>query len=145
FSKSAVAATYINPFQARRECQPIDKNCSYSAAPISHISFIREPIFKPDLGFSHHRPLCDYSRGQVKRSKNCLLPQSGEMSALPPKADMCGATSDVRFGPKADIGRYSLDHFVGAGEQPAARRDLQLGIRNPRDTARGFLTSAISN
>src|SRR5262245_58100557 len=23
--------------------------------------------------------------------------------ALPPKADMCGATSDVRFGPKADI------------------------------------------
>jgi hypothetical protein len=24
------------------------------------------------------------------------------MSALPPKADMCGATSDVRFGPIAD-------------------------------------------
>ena len=26
------------------------------------------------------------------------------MSALPPKADMCGETSDVRFVPKADIG-----------------------------------------
>jgi hypothetical protein len=25
------------------------------------------------------------------------------MSALPPKADMCGATRDVRFVPKADI------------------------------------------
>src|SRR5262249_21245263 len=25
------------------------------------------------------------------------------MSALPPKADMCGATNDVRFGPIADI------------------------------------------
>jgi hypothetical protein len=25
------------------------------------------------------------------------------MSALPPKADMCGANTDVRFGPKADI------------------------------------------
>jgi len=25
------------------------------------------------------------------------------MSALPPKADMCGATKDVRFGPIADI------------------------------------------
>src|SRR5262245_13204922 len=25
------------------------------------------------------------------------------MSALPPKADVCGATSDVRFGPIADI------------------------------------------
>src|SRR5262245_28825342 len=29
------------------------------------------------------------------------------MSALLPKADMCGATSDVRFGPKADIGELS--------------------------------------
>src|SRR5262245_64472391 len=28
-----------------------------------------------------------------------------DMSALPPKADMCSATRDVRFGPKADIGR----------------------------------------
>ena len=25
------------------------------------------------------------------------------MSALPPKADMCGANGDVRFGPIADI------------------------------------------
>jgi len=25
------------------------------------------------------------------------------MSALSPKADMCGANPDVRFGPKADI------------------------------------------
>jgi len=35
------------------------------------------------------------------------------MSALPPKADMCGATSDVRFGPIADI--TSFDHFGGVG------------------------------
>src|SRR5262249_37149015 len=35
------------------------------------------------------------------------------MSALPPKADMCGATRDVRFGPKADIGSL-FDHPVGA-------------------------------
>src|SRR5262249_9079238 len=27
------------------------------------------------------------------------------MSALPPKADMCAATRDVRFGPIADIAR----------------------------------------
>jgi hypothetical protein len=25
------------------------------------------------------------------------------MSALPPKADMCGALADVRFGPIADM------------------------------------------
>jgi hypothetical protein len=30
------------------------------------------------------------------------LPQT-VMSALPPKADMCGATGDVCFGPLADI------------------------------------------
>src|SRR5262245_38757602 len=29
------------------------------------------------------------------------------MSALPPKADMCSAARDVRFGPKADIGNCS--------------------------------------
>src|SRR5262245_8173004 len=29
------------------------------------------------------------------------------MSALPPEADMCSATRDVRFGPKADIGEQA--------------------------------------
>jgi len=38
------------------------------------------------------------------------------MSALPPKADMCGATKDVRFGPIADVSN-SLDDFVGAWGQ----------------------------
>jgi len=40
------------------------------------------------------------------------------MSALPPKADMCGAIWDVRFRPKADscsATKGSLfDHLVGA-------------------------------
>jgi hypothetical protein len=31
------------------------------------------------------------------------------MSALPPKADMCDATSNVGFGPKADILTLELD------------------------------------
>jgi hypothetical protein len=35
------------------------------------------------------------------------------MSALPPKADMCGAAWDVRFGPKADMSR-SFDDRVGS-------------------------------
>jgi len=34
--------------------------------------------------------------------KQTYAVQNG-MSASPPKADMCGATRDVRFGPKADI------------------------------------------
>jgi hypothetical protein len=33
--------------------------------------------------------------------KQTFAPQK-VMSALPQKADMCGATRDVRFGPKAD-------------------------------------------
>jgi hypothetical protein len=40
------------------------------------------------------------------------IPQKA-MSALPPKADMCGATGNVRFGPKADI-PISFDHFISA-------------------------------
>jgi hypothetical protein len=35
------------------------------------------------------------------QKQTCAL--QNVMSALPPKADMCGATSDVRFGPKADV------------------------------------------
>ena len=36
--------------------------------------------------------------------KRTFAVQKG-MSALPPKADMCGATRDVRFVPIADINR----------------------------------------
>src|SRR5262245_28789795 len=44
------------------------------------------------------------------------------MSALPPKADVCGATWDVRYGPIADI-VPSVDQLVGTGKQ--GRRDLE--------------------
>src|SRR5262249_22370992 len=37
------------------------------------------------------------------------------MSALPPKADMCVATRDVRFGPIADMSTL-FDHLVSTGE-----------------------------
>jgi hypothetical protein len=36
------------------------------------------------------------------------------MSALPPKAEMCGATGDVRFGPKADIAYASINRAIRA-------------------------------
>ena len=35
------------------------------------------------------------------QKQTCALQQA--MSALPPKADMCGATTNVCFGPIADI------------------------------------------
>jgi hypothetical protein len=37
------------------------------------------------------------------------------MSVLPPKADMCAATRDVRYGPIADV-PILFDHFVGPPE-----------------------------
>ena len=43
------------------------------------------------------------------QKQTCAM-QKG-MSALPPKADMCGALGDVRFVPIADISL--LDHLVG--------------------------------
>ena len=53
------------------------------------------------------------------------------MSALPPKADMCGATRDVRFGPKADIRvrsrlwRYGGKYVVGRrGATDALKRKI---------------------
>jgi hypothetical protein len=44
------------------------------------------------------------------------------MSALPLKADMCGATADVRFGPIADIG----DDHERSGSNAATRGKITL-------------------
>ena len=71
------------------------------------------------------------------------------MSALPPKADMCGATRDVRYGPIADIASL-IDDFVGAGYQRRwhgeperfccfeVDRQLELGRHLDRQFARLF-------
>src|SRR5262245_52855383 len=59
------------------------------------------------------------------------------MSALPPKADICGATRDVRFGPITDMS-HSVDHLIGGIQEPFRNRqteclsgleiDVQLGF-----------------
>ena len=46
--------------------------------------------------------------------KQTYAVQNG-MSALPPKADMCAATRDVRYVPEADM--LTINEFVGAGEE----------------------------
>ena len=40
------------------------------------------------------------------------------MSTLPPKADMCGATRDVRFGPIADMWSARADVCSGPKADP---------------------------
>ena len=44
------------------------------------------------------------------------------MSALPPKADMCGATRDVRFGPIADSCSAAKRHALVLTRSPRPRR-----------------------
>src|SRR4029450_7176057 len=44
------------------------------------------------------------------------------MSALPPKADMCGATRDVRFGPIADIRTATKWFFIRQLRWASTRR-----------------------
>jgi hypothetical protein len=50
------------------------------------------------------------------------------MSALPPKADMCGATRDVRFGPKADIIGKSTLHPAKDHETTGSRIKDEGGL-----------------
>jgi hypothetical protein len=49
-------------------------------------------------------------RSTPNSDRKSEIPQKA-MSALPPKADMCGATRDVRFGPIADM-VLLFDHIV---------------------------------
>ena len=49
------------------------------------------------------------------------------MSALPPKADMCGATNNVCFGPIADIGLF--DHLVRLRKQTLWHCDADCSSR----------------
>jgi hypothetical protein len=57
------------------------------------------------------------------------------MSALPPKADMCSALADVRYGPKADI-VPSVDQFVLTIGNDEAHLCHLFAAKEPRALAR---------
>ena len=62
------------------------------------------------------------------------------MSALPPKADMCGALAHVRFVPIADIGMEVWTLREQLLERPAERRALlPLPVR-PADQMKAHLS-----
>jgi hypothetical protein len=50
------------------------------------------------------------------------------MSALPLKADMCSAASDVGYGPEADI---VFDRHLGENEPLSPSELFPGGLRNP--------------
>jgi hypothetical protein len=63
------------------------------------------------------RPYNDYRFLTAKSrdtNKDTNTLRHSDMSALPPKADMCGAPANVRFVPKADIRESTL----GETERP---------------------------
>jgi hypothetical protein len=51
------------------------------------------------------------------------------MSALPPKADMCGALAHVCFGPIADISPYSIISSARESKLGGAVRPIALADR----------------
>ena len=60
------------------------------------------------------------------------------MSALTPKADMCGATRYVRFVPIADIGHYSITSSARAstaGGIVESQRLSRLEVDDKLDTS----------
>ena len=67
------------------------------------------------------------------------------MSALPPKADMCGANSEVRFGSKADIcnAKWHVRFTPKSGPLPALPLELKAtsGTVTVRIAENGFATS----
>src|SRR6476620_8364540 len=68
------------------------------------------------------------------------------MSALPPRADMCGATSDVRSGPKADIPlwhpRELRQPHEGKDEDQRDRNACQ-GLLDSQNSKRSFEDDAL--
>ena len=72
----------------------------------------RPPPFRLTMLLTHG-PLG--SQADINRSANV-------MSALLPRADMCGATRDVRFGPISDMLR-TLSWFI-LMKQPATLEDV---------------------
>src|SRR5262249_12720616 len=63
------------------------------------------------------------------------------MSALPPKADMCGALAHVCFGPKADIPRFTRSPFNVWSTRRATvpkcfKRFVKLGLKERRANRR---------
>jgi hypothetical protein len=64
----------------------------------------------------------------AKGHKQIYAPQKA-MSALPPKADVCGALACVCFGPKADIGqRYSITSSARLSSECGTVRPSTLAV-----------------
>jgi hypothetical protein len=64
----------------------------------------------PHVRFGSLADICSakrHVRSTPNSDRESEIPQN-VMSALPPKADMCGALAYVCFGPIADIGSLSL-------------------------------------
>ena len=93
---------------------------------ISGHSAIRNIHFTPESGhssgerFDHLQKLDRFLRVMSALGHQRTYAVQKGMPALPPKADMCGATRDVRFGPIADITSIRSLRQRGAGRFPGS-------------------------
>src|SRR5262249_19580897 len=65
----------------------------------AHVALLPPPQTENIGGVVHHKFVLPMSA--LGQKQTCAM--QDVMSALPPKADICIAKRDVRFGPKADI------------------------------------------
>jgi hypothetical protein len=69
--------------------------------------------------------------------QNATCASQKVMSALPPTADMCGATRDVRFGPIADMSSETLlAHLKGITKRTLLTAHFSLEYDTFRDSRR---------
>jgi hypothetical protein len=100
----------------------------YFAAPQSPLNDFTcrlEPVLFDKIRFAQSRAAQSSRRGRRGEPMSAwgqkqTFRSAIAMSALPPKADMCGATTDVRFGPKADIPPFTRSlHRLGRSASAA--------------------------
>ena len=71
-----------------------------------------------------------YSMSALGQKQTCAVQTA--MSALPPIADMCGATQNVRLVPIADIRRHRRKPQSSDGDGPARLLGLYVSLKTPR-------------
>jgi hypothetical protein len=102
--QSLVGWPYI-PRTLRREFVVLAENWHRDTFTLRNANPCCDRIRQNEKAAAVERQLCERvpAKASVALGQTQTFALQKAMSALPPKADMCGAARDVRFGPIADI------------------------------------------